>query len=223
MCAPEGDLFAGLAAAIARVAPDRQPRVRELHADLVASARKQAHAHQRQPVRLAALLVAQFRVLRAGRIRGNGANHVGLAIFEEEVADFVRFLRMPTDGGDILPVHRLIAHLRAQTVGGFARFGKHDQPANRSVEPMHQAQIDRAGLLVFFGDIRLHRAVQVCVAGVIRLRGHIRRLNDHEQVIILIDDGYAAIAFHLIPSASVRLRRRAERRPPSQAGRPRPR
>ena len=62
---------------------------------------------------------------------------------------------------------------------------------------MDKPQIHRAGLAVSLGDIRLHGAVQIRVARIIRLRGHIRRLDDHEQVIILIDDGYAVIAFHL--------------------------
>ena len=222
MCAPEGDLLAGSAAAIARVAPDRQTVVGKLHADLMASARKQADAHQRQLPRLAALLVAQFRVLRAGRIRGHDAHHVGFAILEQEVADLVRFLRVPADGGDILPMHGLIPHLRAQPVRRLAGFGQHDEAAHRPVQPMDKPQIHRAGLAVSLGDIRLHGAVQIRIAGIIRLRRHIRRLDDHEQMVILVNDGYAAIAFHFMPSASVRLRRRAGRRPPSRAGRLRP-
>ena len=223
MRAPESDLLAGLAAAVARVAPDRQTGVGELHANLVAPAREQAHAHQRQPVRLAALLIAQLRVLRAGRIRRNGANHVGSAVLEQKVTELGRVPRVAPNGGDILPVHRFVAHLRAQAVSGFARLSQHDQPADRPVQPMDEPQIHRAGLLIGFGDIRLHGAVQIRVAGIVRLRGHVRRLDDHEQVVILVDDGYAAIAFHLTPSASGRSRRTGARRPPSRADRPRPR
>ena len=188
----------------------------------MASARKQADAHQRQLPRLAALLVAQFRVLRAGRIHGHDAHHVGFAILEQEVADLVRFLRAPADGGDILPVHGLIPHLRAQPVRRLAGFGQHDEAAHRPVQPMDKPQIHRAGLAVSLGDIRLHGAVQIRVAGIIRLRGHIRRLDDDEQMVILVNDGYAVIAFHLTPSASVRSRRTGARRPPSRAGRLRP-
>ena len=80
MCAPQGDLLAGPAAAVARVAPDGHAVMGKLHADLMRAAGEELHADEREPVRLARLLPGEPRVLRAGRARWERPPERGMRI-----------------------------------------------------------------------------------------------------------------------------------------------
>ena len=64
--------------------------------------------------------------------------------------------------------------------------GKHHRAAHGPVQPVHQPQVDLAGLVVLLLDIALHRAEQVVVARGVALYGHVAGLAHHQQMVVLV-------------------------------------
>ena len=54
---------------------------------------------------------------------------------------------------------------------------------------MHKAEIDVARLLIFLPNIALEDTQEILIAGAVRLRGQVRRLDDHEQMVVPVKHG----------------------------------
>ena len=107
----------------------------------------------------------------------------------------------------VLAAHVVLLHLRGKARCGLARFGKDHQAADGAVETVYKADIHIAGLVVLHADILTQFGQDVRIAGMIGLREHIRRLDSHEDVVILVDN-----LRQLSHATTVRWRRRAARR-----------
>ena len=75
--------------------------------------------------------------------------------------------------------------LRAQSLRRLARLGEHHHAAGRAVEPVHQAAID-ALLVIFLHQMLLDDGQHVRVARLVRLRRHICRFDDDDDVPVLV-------------------------------------
>ena len=78
------------------------------------------------------------------------------------------------------------AQLFAEPGSRLAGAGKGHQTAHGPVQPMHQPQIHRAGLVVLDFDVLLELREDVGIARFVRLREHIRRLDSDDDVVIFI-------------------------------------
>ena len=184
--APQGNLLPRNAAPVLIVAPQRRAHVRHLHADLVIPPRLQADGTQRRAVLARKALAGQHRQLRALLVRVADFDLVEVLVLFQVVDASEAVFDAPLDDAEVLAPHLVLPHLRRQPGRRLARARKDHQPANRAIQPMHQPQIHRAGLVVLDFDVLLQLRKDVGVARFVRLREHIRRLDSDDDVVILV-------------------------------------
>ena len=114
----------------------------------------------------------------------------------------------------VLPADIMFPELGVQPRCRLAGPGKHHQPADGAVQPVHQAQVDVAGLVILLFNIVLQYAQDIRIPGPVRLGQHVRRFDRHQHLVILVQD----IPDQVNHAATSRWRRRAARRPRSRAG-----
>ena len=196
---PERDLLAGLCrGVIALIAPDGRIVSGELHTDLVMPAGEKVDVEQGEPVLLPGKPVGKGSGLCAGRAGGDEARVAGALIPQD--AAFELFFRAGCAGNERTVTLRYapVAGKRGgEARSGLRCAGEHQHAADGAVEPVHQAEVDLAGLRVFLFNICLCKGEQVNVPGGVRLHGDVHGLFHHKEVIVFIQNVHGRLCLQL--------------------------
>ena len=162
------------------------PRTRRLHADLMTSARVQFDLGKGKPLFDGKHAVIERRFLRAvGALRTEIHHIVDGVLFEPARKRTALGNGRADEHGEIAFGEAPFPHLRRQTRRRFTRFGKHHHAARRTVEPVHQAQINVSLFFVRRADIFLHRVEQVAIAALVGAGRNVLRFEHYDEVIVL--------------------------------------
>ena len=185
---PKRDLLAGLCqSVIALIAPDGRFVPGHLYADLVVPPCVKADVEQGKPACLRGKAEGKGGGLCAGRIGRGEACIARFFIPKEPAFQFGFLLRFACNERTIAllnaPVTRKCS-AKARRGLGCAR--KRQHAANGSIQPVDEAEVNLAGLAVFFFDVCLCKREKIHIPGGIGLHGDVYGLFHHKQVVVLI-------------------------------------
>ena len=126
-----------------------------LHPYLVGAAREELHLGEGQalPHRLGP--GDELRLLRAGRVFLYRAHHARAAVLDEPVGECALTLDLTLHHRQIAPILLVGAKGLAEPRRSLGRAREHHHAAHRAIQPVYQAQIHRAGLVVLLRDVAL--------------------------------------------------------------------
>lgn len=148
--APQGDLLAAFAIAIAIIAPQRMTRMLHLHADLMRTARFQADAYQRvsAAARYAPTVQDSFFSLQL-QVRGDDLYLIGGLVLLQPVVQGKAIGASPWQTHTYSRQSSCVRTCSDRREAALLVRAKYQQAANRTIHAMHQADKGLAGLLYF--------------------------------------------------------------------------
>ena len=188
LVAPQGNLLAGNAVAVAVVPPQRRAGVGHLHANLMVAPGLQGNGAQGGALPALDALPVEDGLLGALHVRLADLHLVEPGVLHQIVGEGEAVLHGAGDHAQVFPAHFMGGHLGGEPRRRLAGAGEYHQPAHGTVHAVHQAQINPAGLGVLYLDVFLQLGEHVRVTGAVGLGEHVRGLHRHQHMVILIND-----------------------------------
>ena len=163
------------------------------------TARQQLHLQQRVALRATYRAIAQHGMLRTGHLMVVGVRLVLLLVAHQPVLQLVPLavhdspssvaaaLGWGGHDGPVGLVHLAQPEHVVQPRQRLRRAGEDHKPADRAVQPVHDAQKHGSGLLVLLLDIVLDRFRQRPVASLVTLHDLAALFRDDDDVVVFIN------------------------------------
>lgn len=98
-------------------------------------------------------------------------------------------MRAAVEDGEVLLFEVARLHLLAEATRRLARLGKDHDAARGTVETVHEPHIHVAGLVVCRADVFAHLVEKVLIPALVGAGREVLRLQDHDDMIVFIEDG----------------------------------